>query len=1048
MLGHSCALHEFLMRESNDRNDPADPFQVADSGQGDSANAFMHNSKLRNKLEKLARRRIDPSLIEFTEDAREFRGGFATVLRGFLAPSPSAEEVGNESVDPADEHPDPDSHNPQSQSDTQERKDDEETEEESNSRTTDDDKDHDEEDRRKVSDTHEDQPHLPTSTPTVGDADEAESSERSAPGDPGTGDRNAVPQRDIGEHGDNHQDKDEGTDSRAVDGDNDQANEEGREGSDNHQEEKPQTLISTIGGEPAPSEHTVDKDPDRSTNPNPQLQNDTQEPRDNEQDRVGEAGNQLEDVGNYQTKNGQNFGRQTPQQKRIVAVKKLKIKGDMDFERVLGLALRESEFLVELSHPNIVKLEGFVEDLSTQKVWLIFPWEEHGNLRDFLAFGEWQIPERISLFYDVTLGLDYLHSREPPIYHGDLKSLNILVDSECNALITDFGSARHLLDDHVGKQPKESGPKPRPVADVTTNEEHITLEAFFSATASTLTLSGSSYTIRWAAPELLQDEKPCLRSDIWALGWIAYEVMTNTIPFHDVKKDAIVINRVIQGHLPAVTEDARMSLVRALCSLMVQCWSIDPDRRPSAEECYKAISWMPMIAPAATATINELASKIRHARLLNKLGNMYRRQSDYVSALSCFAEALDIYTDQNDSIGRAETLCNLAEVHRFRSEHPEAITLYLEALKIYTDHHDETERANALWGLATAYRLGQQYDEAFKLYSEVLQIFTDTGRKRQRATALWGLGEVHRFRFEYSQARNLFSEALPIFTDVGDRREKALTLWSLAEVHRVQREYNEAIDLLSEALQIYTEFGDRREKALTLQSIANVHQFQQNYLKAIPLYSEALQIISDVGDQREKAIILCGLARVHQFQDEEAKALTLYSEALQIFSEVGDRRETANTMWGLAQLHRSQQEYSPARKLYSESLQIYTDIGDGQSRGSALWGLAELHRDLHEYNEATELYSEAMQIFTDIGDRYWKAETLLGLAANNQERGHFGEAISLFTDASKVFGEMGESGRAFNALDSAAAIRRTLENTATDSGGTTDIGDDIPLKEA
>ncbi|KIO19628.1 hypothetical protein M407DRAFT_222560, partial [Tulasnella calospora MUT 4182] len=180
-------------------------------------------------------------------------------------------------------------------------------------------------------------------------------------------------------------------------------------------------------------------------------------------------------------------------------------------------------------------------------------------------------------------GLEYLHGQEPPLYHGDLKSLNILVSSECLALITDFGSA----------QP-------------------ITLEALFSATASTITLTGSSYTLRWAAPELLQDEKPCLRSDIWALGWIAYEVMTNTIPFHDVKKDAIVINRVIQGHLPSVTEHARMSLIRALCSVMVQCWSINPEGRPTAEECRKSISWMVSDIPLGRVSV-QLTSHVPYA---------------------------------------------------------------------------------------------------------------------------------------------------------------------------------------------------------------------------------------------------------------------------------------------------------------------------------------------------------------------------------------------------------------------------------------------------
>ncbi|KIO21579.1 hypothetical protein M407DRAFT_38581, partial [Tulasnella calospora MUT 4182] len=201
-----------------------------------------------------------------------------------------------------------------------------------------------------------------------------------------------------------------------------------------------------------------------------------------------------------------------------------------------------------VSHPNIVKIVGFVEDIGNRIAWLVFPWEVNGNVREFLLSGEWEISERIK---DVTSGLEHLHSCQPPIFHGDLKSLNILVNSDHRAMITDFGSSRTLR-----KAP------------------------FFSATASTLTLTGSTYTIRWAAPELLQDEGPCLRSDIWALGWVAYEVMTNTIPFHDIKKDAIVINRVVQGYLPPVTEDARMSLIRALCSMMVKCWSIDPEKRP------------------------------------------------------------------------------------------------------------------------------------------------------------------------------------------------------------------------------------------------------------------------------------------------------------------------------------------------------------------------------------------------------------------------------------------------------------------------------------
>ncbi|KIO16363.1 hypothetical protein M407DRAFT_86092, partial [Tulasnella calospora MUT 4182] len=234
-------------------------------------------------------------------------------------------------------------------------------------------------------------------------------------------------------------------------------------------------------------------------------------------------------------------------------------------------ALRESKVVLELSHPNIVKLEGFVADLSKNVVWLVFPWEENGNLKDFLAAGDWEVPERISLIYDVTRGVEYLHTQKPPIYHSDLKSLNILVNLKFLAIITDFGSARRL----------QKGAPLRPV---------------FCASTNTITLTGSKYTIRWAAPEQLTENQSSLASDIWSLGWIVYEVMTNSIPFHDITVETTVMRRVIQGDLPFISADARMSLIRALCSLVTQCWSFDPNKRPTAEDCRKSISWMVSIA--------------------------------------------------------------------------------------------------------------------------------------------------------------------------------------------------------------------------------------------------------------------------------------------------------------------------------------------------------------------------------------------------------------------------------------------------------------------
>ncbi|KAG8909710.1 hypothetical protein FRC01_006775 [Tulasnella sp. 417] len=292
------------MQENKDGNHAADPLKGSDSGPRDSSSAFLHNSKLRNKLNKLARWRIDPSLIEFPEDAREFRGGFATVSRAFLAPSPRAHEVGIESAPTEDEHPDPAAGNLQPRSDTQERKDDQQgKDEESDRGTTGDGEDHGEADKGKESGTHEKRVNSPTSTPKADDG-------------PESGDRNALPQEDIQGHGDNHPDKDAGTESRTLDGDNGQANsDESGEGSDNHQERQshPLTDILLIRAEPLSFEHAAGKDPDSPTQPNPQTQTATRGPGDDEQGKDEEASSHVEDAGNDQASEEQNS--QNPQHK-------------------------------------------------------------------------------------------------------------------------------------------------------------------------------------------------------------------------------------------------------------------------------------------------------------------------------------------------------------------------------------------------------------------------------------------------------------------------------------------------------------------------------------------------------------------------------------------------------------------------------------------------------------------------------------------------------------------------------------------------------------
>lgn len=159
-------------------------------------------------------------------------------------------------------------------------------------------------------------------------------------------------------------------------------------------------------------------------------------------------------------------------------------------------------------------------------------WCEYGNARDFLSQPR-SIQQRVNLvsqillslcytvdriqFYDVALGLRYLHKVNPTIVHGDLKPVssgtfgitmtnlvsqsNILVDGQFRAKIYDFGLVNLLHD---------------------------------QSDAVMTTIADSASTTRYLAYELVssdEEQLPTMASDVYALGCIGLEVYPSTLWF-------------------------------------------------------------------------------------------------------------------------------------------------------------------------------------------------------------------------------------------------------------------------------------------------------------------------------------------------------------------------------------------------------------------------------------------------------------------------------------------------------------------------------------
>ncbi|KXN85744.1 hypothetical protein AN958_10927 [Leucoagaricus sp. SymC.cos] len=226
--------------------------------------------------------------------------------------------------------------------------------------------------------------------------------------------------------------------------------------------------------------------------------------------------------------------------------------------------MREIVILGQLDHVNILPFFGVhCSDGNQDDIYLVSAWMTNGNLLDYLQ--ENPDVDRLLLMRDVVLGVEYLHTRM--IVHGDLKAANILVTSCGRACLADFG-----------------------LASVTNTE--------WSSYPALETTGHQGATWRFEAPELLLDSGKhkihrTTASDMYAIGCVFYEILTDELPFYEVRTPGPLITKMIRGGIPTKpTKPTGNMLERCMARgmthdvwlLLESLWATQREDRPTASE--------------------------------------------------------------------------------------------------------------------------------------------------------------------------------------------------------------------------------------------------------------------------------------------------------------------------------------------------------------------------------------------------------------------------------------------------------------------------------
>lgn len=166
----------------------------------------------------------------------------------------------------------------------------------------------------------------------------------------------------------------------------------------------------------------------------------------------------------------------------------------------------EAQLVARLEHIHIVPLYDYWRE--PDRAFLVMRWLRGGSLRESLiANGPWSLKATAQLLDQVASALALAH--RSGVIHRDIKPDNILLDEENNALLTDFGVATTIVPGETAK--------------------------------SQVTAAG---TPAYMAPELFMGQPATVRTDIYALGIMLYEMLTNTRPFPEKTTEELAYQHI------------------------------------------------------------------------------------------------------------------------------------------------------------------------------------------------------------------------------------------------------------------------------------------------------------------------------------------------------------------------------------------------------------------------------------------------------------------------------------------------------------------------
>lgn len=634
--------------------------------------------------------------------------------------------------------------------------------------------------------------------------------------------------------------------------------------------------------------------------------------------------------------------------------------------------------------PDIARL--YEVRLQEAPYFLEMEYTAGGNLAEWAetmgGIGRVPLEKRLELVAQIGDALTAAHS--VGVVHKDVKPANVLMheerDGRLQARLTDFGIGELLSKERL----KDAG---------------MTVSVFEPVTQPESQYRTLTGTQLYMAPELLAGQPPTIRTDIYALGVLLFQVVVGDLKrpiAHGWEQD--VTDDVLHDDIAACVAGEPEQRLPTASALSLRLRSLERRRAERRSERRRrtllrasSVAAVLLLLLSGVAVVSlwqvELARRDAVAAEAHAAAEAARaaRQAAIAQAVNDFLQkdllgAADPRNTPNREITVREVLDTAAERIAGKFEDELLVEASIQAtlggtylcLGQYRSAERHVKRAYELQRaelgaedpstlssmnlLARSYRAEGRYDEAEPLFIETLEARRRVLGEDHEDTlqSLNNLAHLYSRQGRYSEAEPLYVEALEVFRRVlGEEHIGTLTVMNnLGLVYKRQHRYDEAEPLCLKTLELRRRtLGEEHPYTLTaMNNLASLYTGQRRYAEAEALYLEVLEMLRRVlGEEHPDTFSATdNLGLLYSAQGRFDDAASWHRKALEGRRRVlGDNhRDTLHSMGRLAAALVALERFDQAEPLAVECYQR-----SEQARGpehAETYDAAELLVDLYD----------------------------------------------------------------------------------------------------